>query len=88
MIGILILILLLAIYPVWWFIKLARFGGNMLLPDFDRMNKELFYWRGFYPRYEFFYCNHLGGIVVYRLLILYTFAPLLFLIWLIIEYVP
>ncbi|MDR0866583.1 MAG: hypothetical protein LBO74_16870 [Candidatus Symbiothrix sp.] len=73
MIWQLILIVVLFAYPFWLFIKLARYGKGFLRPDFNRMQRKINEWTGFYQNGTFSY-NRPAGKIVYYLLLLYVFS--------------
>jgi len=78
MTGIIILISILTIYPLWLFIKLSRYGQNILRPNFERMKRIVDEWTGFtYDGY--FAYNRPGGKLIYYSLLFYLTGLILFI---------
>lgn len=70
MIWKIILILFFAVYPVWIFIKLSRYGQGIFRPNFERMQRKIDEWTGFSSTGVFAY-NRTGGKLIYYLLLSY-----------------
>ena len=75
-----VLILLLLGYPVWLFIKLARYGQHVFIPNFERMKREIDKWTGFAYDGRFAY-NRPFGKLIYYLLFLYIISSTIFIIY-------
>ena len=80
MIWKIILILLVIVYPLWLFVKLARYGQNVFLPNFERMQRKIDEWTGF-SSYGVFAYNRIGGKLIYYLLLFYIVGAILFFIY-------
>jgi hypothetical protein len=80
MTGIIILIVFLGIYPVWLFVKLARYGENILFPDFERIQRKVNEWTGLYYDGRFAY-NQPVGKLIYYLRLLYLIGAIGFIIY-------
>jgi len=81
MIGTIILILILTVYPVWLFVKLSRYGQNVFRPNFERMKRMIDEWTGFtYDGY--FAYNRPGGKLIYYSLLFYLAGGILFILYL------
>jgi len=77
---IIILTLFLTIYPVWLFVKLAKYGQSVFRPDFERMQSKIEDWSRF--SYDgFFAYNRPGGKIFYYLLMLYIIAGAVLIIF-------
>ena len=63
-----ILFIALLIYPVWMFIKLARYGDDIFRPDFNLMEKRMNQWVGLTCSH-FFNFNRPDGKIMYYLLL-------------------
>jgi len=80
MFWIITLIVVLIIWPVWLFIKLARYGQGILRPNFERMNRKIDEYTGF-PVNSFFAYNRIGGKIIYYTTMLWVFLLFLILIY-------
>jgi len=69
---VLILILVLIVWPIWLFIKLARCGHGILRPNFERMEREIN--KGGLSINSFFAYNRPGGKLFYYITMLYNFV--------------
>jgi cytochrome b subunit of formate dehydrogenase len=70
MIWIIVLSAFFVCYPLWLFLKLARYGQNVLRPNFERMQRKITEWTGF-DNASFFAYNRAGGKLVYYFLFFY-----------------
>ena len=80
MIWKIILILFFAVYPVWIFIKLCRYGQGIFRPNFERMQRKIDEWTGFCSTGVFAY-NRAGGKLIYYLLLSYLMFSILFVVY-------
>ena len=80
MLKIILLILFLIVWPLWLFIKLARYGQNIFFPNFERMQRKVDEWTKF-SYSGFFSYNRFGGKVFYYLLLIYLIAGISFTIY-------
>ena len=67
-----ILILVFFVWPVWLFIKLARYGQGILRPNFERMQRKIEEWTHF-TNNGFFAYNRPGGKLFYCITMFYNF---------------
>lgn len=80
MIWKIIIIALLTVYPVWLFVKLSRYGQNILRPNFERMKRMVDEWTGI-TNDSYFAYNRPGGKLVYYLLLFYLVGAVFFILF-------
>jgi hypothetical protein len=76
-----ILLILFFIYPIWLFVKLARYGKGIFHPDFNLMQQKINKWTGFYGNNSIFSYDRTGGKILYYLLFTYLVILFCLFIW-------
>ena len=77
---IIFIISIFIVWPLWLFIKLARYGQNIFFPNFERMKRKIDEWTHF--SYDgFFSYNRTGGKLFYYFLLIYLAGGIFFIIY-------
>ena len=70
----------ISLYPLWLFIKLARYGRSIIRPNFDRIKRKIDTWTGV-PYDGRFAWNRPFGKCLYYLLLLYLFSAFSYIVF-------